>query len=238
MTAESRPTTSALGRARDWFVTPPPPTRDRPAPLPEATPPASPSPPAAGAEPITMAAVLGRPDEAEPVAAAVALVLSQAVRARAAIVAVLRAAPAAPGPGGSAAAPPAPGPGGTRGARRLAARLGAHGLAARPQGRLVWVRLSADEAHVTVRRVAAMGAPVVFAVTAPRTPALDELLAEQDLIVVVTADAEGPLARLALAVHPATRTLVAPPLRRGPARSLARGGVRPARAIRELIARS
>jgi hypothetical protein len=174
-----------------------------------------------------LAAVLGRAGEAEPVAASVALALSQAARARAAIVAVLAEMPA-----GAAAA----GTGGTRAARRLAARLEAHGLPPRPRGRLVWVGLCADDARVAVGRLAAMGAPLVLAVTAARTPALDEILAAQDLILVVTADPDGPLARLALATHPTIPVLAARPLGRGPARSLARGGLRPARSIREMLA--
>lgn len=205
---------SALDRARTWFVTP----TDEPAPraLPEC---------AARPSGITTAAVLGRPDEAEPVAAALAL----SWPSRAAIVAVLEDLPAAPDVGVSSA-------GGTRAARRLLARLAGHGLVGRPRGRLVWVRVSAGEAEVAVRRLAAMGAPVVVAVTAPRTAALDALLAELELMVVVTADPAGPLARLAVSAHPATRVLVVPPLRRGPARSLARGGLRPARSVRELLA--
>jgi hypothetical protein len=208
---------TALDRARTWFVTP----TGEPAPraLPEYD--ARPSE-------ITTAAVLGRPDEAEPVAAALAL----SWRARAAIVAVLDSLPAAPDVEISSPAPA----GGTRAARRLSARLAAHGLVGRPRGRLVWVRVSASEAAVAVRRLAAMGAPVVVAVTAPRTAALDELLAELELIVVVTADPDGPLARLAVSAHPATRMLLALPLRRGPARSLARGGLRPARSVRQLLA--
>jgi hypothetical protein len=255
----AHPGRSIRERARAWFVMPSdksgaaaPATSDR------AAPPAPPSPtpttephhlPPGGRE-ITTAAVLGRPEEAEPVAAALALALSRRVRARAAIVTVLSGTPTAgatpgagafpactnvPGLGGAPAAEAAPGAGGTPAARRLSARLGAHGLAAHPRGRLVWVRPSAHAAQVAVRRVAAMGAPVVVAVTAPRTAALDELIADQDLTLVVTADPEGPLGRLALAAQPETRVLVAPPLPRGPARSLARGGLRPARSMRELL---
>jgi CTP:molybdopterin cytidylyltransferase MocA len=229
--------TTALDRARAWFVAPAdePPFAD-PA-SEQANPgasPASPSPnptaalaaQSASPDPAS-AAVLGRAGEAEPVAASVALALSQRARARAAIVAVLADAPAGP---------VAPGTGGTRAARRLAARLEAHGLPPRPRGRLVWVGLAADDARAAVARLAAMGAPLVLAVIAPRTPVLDEMLAEQDLILVVTADPDGPLARLALAAHPTTPVLAAPPLGRGPARSLARGGVRPARSTRALLA--
>src|SRR5439155_23501506 len=68
---------------------------------------------------ITCAAVLGRPGEAEPVAAALALALSRGAGARAATVVVLAAGDAEPAH---------PATGGTRASRRLAERLGAHHL--------------------------------------------------------------------------------------------------------------
>ena len=79
---------------------------------------------------------------------------------------------------------------------------------------------------VAVRRVTLVAAPAVLAITAPRTAAIDEALGEQDLLVIVTAEPEGPLAQLAAAGLGACRSSRVRPLGRGPARSLARAGVR------------
>jgi hypothetical protein len=183
------------------------------------------SPEAAVTHALTSAAVLGRPGEAEPVAAALALVLRRLARARAATVCVLG---------------PVAGPRQTEGAgaaRRLAARLEAHGLEAGAKGRLAWVQLPAAEtaALAAARRAVIVGPPAVLALTSPRSPAVDELLAEQDLVVVVTGDPDGPLARLAIAAAHGPLFTIAP-LPRGIARALARAGVRPARALTELVA--
>ena len=86
-------------------------------------------PVARGSREVTSAAVLGRPGEVEPVAAALALALRRQTRATTATVAVVGAAlPEAPEGGGAAA-------------RKLGARLEAHGFEARVRGRLAWVRL-------------------------------------------------------------------------------------------------
>jgi hypothetical protein len=179
----------------------------------------------AAARPLTCAAVLGLPGEAEPVAAALALALRRFARAKAATVCVWGANP---GP------VPAPGAGA---ARRLATRLAAHGLEAGAKGRLAWVHLPAGEAAAlaAARRAAVVAPPVVLAITVPRSAALDELLAEQDLVVIVTADPDGPLARLAASAAD-VRVLPLRPLPRGPARSLSRAGLRPARSASELVA--
>jgi hypothetical protein len=189
-----------------------------------ASPPGVAGPPRAALHEVSSAAVLGRPGEAEPVAASLALALSRGGRGRPGAVAVL---------GGSAA----PAAGGTPAARRLATRLEGQGLSAQPRGRLVWVPLPADGAEAAARRVALVCRHTVLAVAAPRTAKVDELLAEQDLIVVVTADPDGPLARLALAAPGTAPVIAVRPLGRGLARALACGGVRPGRSIREVTRR-
>lgn len=171
---------------------------------------------------VTGAAVLGRAREAEPVAAALALALRRETRSKAATVAVI--------------GPPLPeGSGGSGAGRRLAARLEAEGLQPRVRGRLAWVRLDpADpELPALAWRLALVAAPVVFAVTAPRTAAIDATLADQDLVVLVTTDPESPLALAATAGLP--RVATAAPLGRGLARELSRAGMRPATAIRRFV---
>lgn len=222
---------SALDRARAWFVAPLPQAAD------ERTWFAPPSdererrwmPPVPDDEPhedapaeVTSAAVLGRPGEVEPVAAALALSLRRAMRAKAATVAMI---------GG---ARPQEAANATGAARRLAARLEAHGFEPWARGRLAWVRLEPDEDHLApiARRLALIGAPAVFAVVAPRTPAIDAALAEQDLLVLVTDDPDGPLARLAGLPGGASATVR--PLHRT-ARALARAGRRAPAAIRRLL---
>jgi hypothetical protein len=74
----------------------------------------------------------------------------------------------------------------------------------------------------------------VLAITAPLDAALAAVVAEQDLAIVVTPDTDGPLARLALASlapPPATTR----PLARGLTRWLARSGLAPPTAVRELV---
>ncbi len=96
------------------------------------------------------------------------------------------------------------------------------------RGRLAWVRLDPAESQLAAaaRRVALIAAPAVLAVTAPRSFALDEALAEQDLLVIVTADPEGPLARLVSSGLPPVPVVPVRPLGRGPRRVLARAGLR------------
>jgi tRNA(Met) C34 N-acetyltransferase TmcA len=60
-----------------------------------------------------------------------------------------------------------------------------------PSGRLVWAHLpaAAVQATAAARRTAALGAPTVVAVTAPRCEAVDELLADlQARLVALYAD--------------------------------------------------
>jgi hypothetical protein len=175
---------------------------------------------------VTSAAVLGRPGEVEPVAAALALALRLESRAKAAAVAVVGAAPPVVEGASSAAA-----------ARRLAARLAAHGHEPHARGRLAWLELDPDDPHfaVVARRVTLVAAPAVLAVTAARTVAVDEALNEQDLLLLVTSEPDGALARLAVAGLTDVPILTTRPLGRGPARALARAGVRSARPVRQLL---
>jgi hypothetical protein len=73
-----------------------------------------------------------------------------------------------------------------------------------------------------------------LAVTAPRAPDVEELLAEQDLLLLVMADPAGPLARLAALGPGGMPVVVIRPLARGPARSLALAGISAPRGIRRL----
>ncbi|MDA0161394.1 hypothetical protein OM076_14045 [Solirubrobacter ginsenosidimutans] len=175
---------------------------------------------------VTSAAVLGRAGEVEPVAAALALALRLQTRAKAAAVAVVGAVPAEVELGSAVAA-----------ARRLAARLEAHGLAPYARGRLAWVELDPDDPQLlaAARRVTLVGAPAVLAVTSARSAAVDEALNEQDLLVIVSTEPDGPLAQLAAAGLADVPILTTRPLGRGPARSLARAGVRCARPVRQLL---
>jgi hypothetical protein len=182
--------------------------------------------PPAAAIAVTSAAVLGRAGEVEPVAAALALALRLQTRAKAAAVAVVGAVPREVEVGSSGAA-----------ARRLGARLEAHGLDPRVRGRLAWVELDSEDPQFAsaARRVTLVAAPAVLAVTTARNVAVDEALNEQDLLVIVTAEPEGPLAQLAAAGLASVPILTVRPLGRGPARALARAGVRSARPMRQLL---
>ncbi|MEA2134895.1 MAG: hypothetical protein QOC68_2804 [Solirubrobacteraceae bacterium] len=134
------------------------------------------------------ALVLGRPDDAVPVAAALAGGLREQERAAGALLATW---PCATPPRAAL---------GTPAASRLAARLKARGLEAVARGRLAWLALGTDQLPLAARAAAAVDVPVVIAVTGPRTAASDELLDDQDLVVlVVGADAEPALESLALA---------------------------------------
>jgi hypothetical protein len=227
---------TALDRARAWFVAPPP-TPPGPTARPEAvssTPvlgrpgDVTASPPEAVAAAVTSAAVLGRPGEVEPIAAALALALRHESRARAAAVAIVGPVPPAFGEGSS----------GTAAARRLGARLEAHGLEAQVRGRLAWARLDPEDPQLVsaARRVTLAAAPAILAITAPRTTTIDDALGEQDLLVIVAADPEGPLARLAATGLDGAPVVTVRPLARGVSRSLARAGLRAPRPVRALLA--
>jgi hypothetical protein len=146
--------------------------------------------PQARVEPIAVAApaaaVCGR--DGEPVAAALALML----RARGPVVVC------AWGAAGRHPTVPA-----GAAARRLAGSLRARGLAAHATGRLVAVSLddapSVAAAEVARASAAAGDAPVVTALCGPRDPAFDDLLAAQDVAVVVAGDAPDALVSLGVA---------------------------------------
>lgn len=139
-------------------------------------------------------ALLAPADDAQPLGAALGLAMASRRRAPVAVVCEWTAGSAG-GHWWRAPAMPA--------ARRLASSLGARGHDARGAGRLVIVRLPADPVVAALdarRAVAAAGsAPTVLALGRPRVAELDELLAEQDLVVVATPSGTDPaLRRLAL----------------------------------------
>src|SRR4051794_34782296 len=125
------------------------------------------------------ALVLGRPDDAVPVAAALAGGLRERDRAAGALLIVWPAEP----PRGAL---------GTPAASRLAARLQARGLQAVAGGRLAWLALGADELPLAERATGAVDVPSVIAVTGPRTAAADALLGDQDFVVLVTGPDDPP----------------------------------------------
>ncbi|MDQ6751035.1 MAG: hypothetical protein M3Z33_09825 [Actinomycetota bacterium] len=88
-----------------------------------------------------------------------------------------------------------------RGPRRALAALTAHDLEAEAGGRLVRLRLpeEPEAAFAVATRAAAVCAiPAVSALAGPRTPALDQLLIAQDLVVVAhRPDADPALPELA-----------------------------------------
>ncbi len=132
---------------------------------------------AAGTSPASLSAVLCRPADAAWAAPTAAAAL--AGRSGEPVVAVLL------GPG----APPAWGRPASRRARGLAASLIRRGLDASTAGGLVLVRLSDDvAAHAAVQRAAAAApGPVVVVCTAPRSGAVDRLLAGLDVVAAVLA---------------------------------------------------
>ena len=136
------------------------------------------------------AAVLGSAADAVPVAGMLANALRSASGASTAAVAVW-APGASLGRGGPAAL----------GASRLAARLTVRGLPASARGRLAWLRVDDHPvaAAVAVRRAAgALEVPLVAVLGGPRCDVIERLIEEQDLVIVVAAEPDGPLARLAL----------------------------------------
>jgi hypothetical protein len=99
-------------------------------------------------------------------------------------------------------------------ASRLAARLTARGLPTTARGRLAWLQLADHPVAAALaarRAAAALEVPVVLALAGPRTDALEALLREQDLAVVVSPDPEGALARIAVATSPVP-AVACPPL--------------------------
>jgi hypothetical protein len=173
--------------------------------------------------------VLGAPPLVVPLAAACAGELRARARAASAVLCIWRAAP--PPHRAESIAPPAESPAGatTPGARRLAARLAAHGLAATACGRLAWLTLEHDPADAAdqVRRcLTVAGAPVVLAIAGARPPAFEPLLAELDLaIAVLPSDIEPALRELALVTLRARERAVVPPLPPGPPRWAAMAGL-------------
>jgi hypothetical protein len=198
----------------------------------------SPAPGAASVGAPECAAVLGAPAAVVPVAAACAGELRARAKAAAALLCIWR--PAKP-PSRAAAADPAvpsaesPAGATTPGARRLAARLGAHDLPATACGRLAWLALEHDPtaaADQLRRCLGVAGAPVVLAVAGARPPAFEPLLAELDLaIAVLPTDVEPALRELALVTLHARERAVLPPLPPGPPRWAAMAGLARLRSV-------
>jgi hypothetical protein len=175
----------------------------------------------AGLPATTRAVVIGSLQDAPPLAAALALTLRAAVRARAALVAVWRAEGCGDGPRAAGAATPA--------ASRLAARLTRRGLPAVARGRLAWLDLPTDPAATAsgLRRAeAAFDGPLVTALAGPRPDPLEDLIEEHDL-ALVAAVPDTPLARAALAGlgDRCVSALACRPLSRGLPRALAVAGL-------------
>lgn len=161
------------------------------------------------------AAVLGPVGEAVPVGALLANALRSAVGASTAALAVW-----APGSAAVRGGPATPA------ASRLAGRLAARGLPAVGRGRLAWMALDDHPvaAAVATRRAAgALEVPFVVVLAGPRCDVVESVLAEQDLVVVATAEPDGPLARLAVAGCTVAALACAPPAP-GVARWVARSG--------------
>lgn len=140
-------------------------------------------------------ALLCAPSDAQPLGAALGLVLAQRGRAPVALICLWTAGLPTGGSWGRAPAVPA--------ARRLATALRLRGLSVRAAGRLVVVALApapAEAVEQARRGLAASGAAAtVLALGGPRNAGLDELLFEQDLLVVATAPGDDPaIARLAV----------------------------------------
>jgi len=117
-------------------------------------------------------------------------------------------------------------------ASRLAARLTARGLGATARGRLAWVALDdhpVAAAHAVRRVAASVDVPVVTVLAGPRSPVLEAVLREQDLVAVVTRDPGGPLGRLAVATSEVPAVACAPLT--GPARLLGAAGLAGARVL-------
>src|SRR5262249_54975572 len=159
---------------------------------------------------LSCAAVLGRPGEVEPVAAALGHALRRRLRSRTATVIVLGGQEPAHEGGGAS--------------RQLAAQLRAHGLPAGARGRPAWVPREPGAA-AKAGGAAMTGEPVVLAIGVPRTASIDGLLNEQDLVIVVSGDPEGPLVQVVAESFALVSLRIAPPLRRGPLGALARAGL-------------
>lgn len=117
------------------------------------------------------------------------------------------------------------------GARRVVAALAAHDLDAEAGGRLVRLCLpeEPEAAFAVATRAAAVAAvPAVTALAGPRTPALDQLLVAQDVVVVAhRPDADRALTELACRGLTSLRVpAVACPVARGArGRTLAAAGI-------------
>jgi len=133
-------------------------------------------------------AVLGPREAVLPAGAALALAAARAARAKSGLLASWGALSRSP------RAPAGPG------AARTCAALRGRGLEASAGGRLVHLELPAEAvqaAAALLRAAAAARTPTVLALAGPRTDELDRLLAEQDLLVVLSPGEGSRVGRLA-----------------------------------------
>ena len=237
---------TAPSSPRAIVFTPPGPIVGPPAPTARPSSPTDgPSTPVAAPSPLT-AIVLAADAAAIPLAAACAGELRARAAAAAALLCVWRPPQVAPPPGDLELpwealddAPPRPTPSGatTPAARRLAARLTAHELAATACGRLAWLPLEPDATRAVAqarRALAIAGVPVVTAVAGPRTAAFEPLIQELGLtIAVLPADATPALHEPVLASLPAGRRAIRAPMRPGPPRWAAMAGLGRLRSLGE-----
>jgi hypothetical protein len=142
------------------------------------------APPPASLRFASRALVLGSERDAVPVAAALAGGLRERERASGA---VLVTWPSAEAPRPALATPAA---------ARLVAGLQARGLAAVARGRLAWLALGREDLGLARRALASVDVPTVVVVTGPRSSGVDDLLAEQDQVVLVTADDDPRMTEL------------------------------------------
>jgi hypothetical protein len=179
------------------------------------------------------AVVLGTAAAVVPVAAACAGELRARERAAAAVVCVWGGTAPDGGQGPTGATTPA--------ARRLAARLTAHGFAASACGRLAWAALPSDPeaaAAATERCTVVADGPVVLAVARARPAAFEPLLARAGLgIAVLSHDVDDALRTLALATIPARASITLPPMPPGPPKWAAMAGLARLRSLPPEVAR-
>jgi hypothetical protein len=174
--------------------------------------------------------VLARASECGAATAVVALALARALRARGAVAAGWHV-----DWGGS------PRVAAVSAARRVGLRLEAVGLAARATGRLVRVRFPDEPAAAAAaaeRTMAGASCPVAIGLAGPRDPALDDLLAAADLVLVV--QRPGADAALARAVEAGLAHLSVPVTTcqvsiAGPLRAVATAGIAIPRSARESL---
>jgi hypothetical protein len=127
----------------------------------------------------------------------------------------------------------------TPGARRLAERLVAHGLAATACGRLAWLELDPDPAGAVLeldRCRAVLDGPWALAVAGPRPEPFEPVLAHVGLsVAVLPPDADPALRALAAAAPAGRRHVLVAPIPPGPPRWTAMAGLARLRSLPEPV---